>query len=61
MPTIAEDLLDLGDLDTLIEDDFLELLCEVVIEYDEEAEAFEETKEIPDASKKRRTTLVYNE
>ena len=34
-PTIAEDLQQLGDLADLIEDDFLELECIVVIEFDE--------------------------
>ena len=41
-PTIAEELEELGDLDDLIEDDFLELQCEVVIEFEEEEAAFEE-------------------
>ena len=35
-PTIAEDLKQLGELADLIEDDFLELECEVGIEWDEE-------------------------
>ena len=59
--SIAEDLKQLGDLADLIEDDFLELECIIVIEFDEQDEIEEESKEEqPQAKKSRRATLVMD-
>ena len=60
-PSIAEDLEALGDLADLIEDDFLELECEVIIEFDEGEENIEDYKEEqPIGSIRRGTQLVLD-
>ena len=43
-PTIAEKIQTLGSIHEIIEDDFLELPCEVAIEFDKEDVPFEEIK-----------------
>ena len=61
-PTIAEDLQKLGDLADLIEDDFLELECEVCISWSGQEEQTEESKEARPSFKIRRgTTLIMKD